>query len=582
MSKLYPCDDYQNIREIIEFMCNKWPDNNAFTLKEKNGKEVKYRDITFKEYKKDIEYFGTALMNFNIQNLRLAIIGPNSYPWAISFLATTTGAGVAVPLDKGLPEAEIESSIIRSKSNCLVFDSKHIEEIKNIISRGNVKIEKYICTEDIDVKGFVKETKLSKDKVCLFSKMLEEGQNLLEKKNNRKFVDAEIDNDAMCEIVFTSGTTSQSKMVMLSNRNVASNVAALDWSEKIYDNDTTICLIPFHHTFGSTGLLFMQSNGARAVFCDGLRYIQDNLIEYGVTTFIGVPLLIETMDKKVWQKVKKMNKTRLVKCAMAVSNFLRHIGIDIRQKLFKDIHENLGKLRFVVSGAAALDPKVAKDFDTWGFEVAQGYGLTETSPVLAGETRKEHKFGTVGPAMPNVELKIFEPDEDGIGELIAKGPNVMLGYYEDQEATDEVLIDGWFHTGDLAKIDDEGFVYITGRKKNVIVLKNGKNIFPEELESILNQKEYVIESLVFGYPDGDDLIVSVEIQYDKDYFENELNMTDEKAIEEYIWNDIKEFNQTVPQYKHIKKLFVTTETMIKTTTAKTKRKEEIAKILANK
>jgi long-chain acyl-CoA synthetase len=267
---------------------------------------------------------------------------------------------------------------------------------------------------------------------------------------------------------------------------------------------------------------------------------------------------------------------------MKVTNALRHIGIDLRKKVYKEIHENLGKLRFIVSGAAALDPKVAKDFDAWGFLVAQGYGLTETSPVISGESDKERRIGSVGMPLPGIEARIDNPDADGIGEICVKGPNVMKGYYDNKEATDEVLVDGWFHTGDLGRIDKKGYIFITGRKKNVIVLKNGKNIFPEEQEAILNQKDYCIESLVFGKPDrDDDLLISVEIQYDKDYFKNKLNMTDEKEIYDYIWEDIKKVNTTVPKYKHIKKLYLTADEMIKTSTAKTKRNEEIKKILAN-
>ena len=447
-----------------------------------------------------------------------------------------------------------------------------------MMNKGKTFLKQFICVDDIDMEDF--KTKAKTTAVTTFKEFLNKGKELFKK--DKSFTKVKIDDDKTCEIVFTSGTTSQSKMVELSNRNVASNVAGLNKVETIYDNDTTICLLPYHHTFGSTGLLFMQSNGARAVFCDGLRYIQDNFLEYGVTTFIGVPLLIEAMDKKVWAKVEKMKKTKLIKFAMKVTNALRHIGIDLRQKVYKEIHENLGKLRFIVSGAAALDPKVAKDFDAWGFLVAQGYGLTETSPVISGESDKERKIGSVGMPLPGIEARIDNPDADGIGEICVKGPNVMKGYYDNKEATDEVLVDGWFHTGDLGRIDKKGYIFITGRKKNVIVLKNGKNIFPEEQEAILNQKDYCIESLVFGKPDrDDDLLISVEIQYDKDYFKNKLNMTDEKEIYDYIWEDIKKVNTTVPKYKHIKKLYLTADEMIKTSTAKTKRNEEIKKILAN-
>jgi long-chain acyl-CoA synthetase len=578
MRKLNDCADYQNIREIINYMCSKWPENKAFTLKNKVKDKVEYTDINFKQYKDEINYVGTALKNLNIKDMRVAIIGINSYPWAVSFLAATTCDAIAIPLDKGLPDEEIEMSLIRSHANVIVFDSKYKEALVKMMSEGKTELKHFICIDDEDMKDF--ESKVTAITVTTFKEFLDKGKDLFKK--DKSFTKIKIDNDKTCEIVFTSGTTSQSKMVELSNKNVAANVAGLNKVETIYDTDTTICLLPYHHTFGSTGLLFMQSNGARAVFCDGLRYIQDNFIEYGVTTFIGVPLLIEAMDKKIWAKAEKTGKAKIVKIAMKVTNALRHIGIDLRQKVYKEIHENLGKLRFIVSGAAALDPKVARDFDAWGFLVAQGYGLTETSPVISGESDKEHRFGSVGMPLPGIEARIDNPDENGIGEICVKGPSVMKGYYDNKEATDEVLVDGWFHTGDLGRIDKKGYIFITGRKKNVIVLKNGKNVFPEEQETLLNQKDYCVESLVFGKPDkDDDLLISVEIQYDKDYFKDKLNMTDEKEIYDYIWEDIKKFNTTVPRYKHIKKLYLTADAMIKTSTAKTKRNEEIKKILAN-
>lgn len=574
---LYQCTDYKNIREIMNEINQKFSNDIAFTLKKKDeNQKVTYQDITYKTFLKQINYLGTAYIDFGLKDSRIAIIGKNRYEWILNYIAVINGTGVVVPLDKSLPKEEIETSLIRAKVTSIICEKDYINDLKDMIKNGKTELKNIICMDDV-----------SDDGVLLMSNFLKKGKELLEKKKDKRFVKAKIDNDKMATIIFTSGTTSASKAVMLSHRNIASVVYAINSAEKIYNTDTNFCILPFHHTFGSTGILFMMSNGSRNVFCDGLRHIQENIVEYGVSVFIAVPLLIESMDKKIWKAIEKQGKTKLVKRAMKISNFLMKLHIDIRKKLFKQIHEQLGgKLRFVVNGAAALDKNVAQDFYSWGFDVVQGYGLTETSPVLAGENIKKFRFGSIGFAMVNVDIKIDDPDENGIGELVATGPNVMLGYYEDEEATNKIIdvdADGkrWIHTGDLAYMDKDGFIFITGRKKNVIVLKNGKNVFPEELESVINKLPYVVESMVFGYPKEDDLVVSCKVVYDKEYFEKQLAFTDENSIKDHIWKDIKEINSGLSKYKYIKKLYISDEPMIKTSTAKIKRYQEIEKLLKN-
>lgn len=319
------------------------------------------------------------------------------------------------------------------------------------------------------------------------------------------------------------------------------------------------------------------------MFCDGIRHIQTNLKEYKVSVFVCVPLLLESMYKKIMKEVEKQGKAKLIKIAIPISNFLLKLGIDIRRKLFKDIINQLGgNIRFIVSGASALDKKVEKSFNDFGILTVQGYGLTETSPVLTAENAKYIKYGSIGYPFANVEIRIDKPNEQGIGEIIANGPNIMLGYYENEEITKEVLKTDengkrWFCTGDLGYIDKDGYVYITGRKKNVIVLKNGKNIYPEELEILINNLSYVEESMVFGMPKEDDLVVSAKIVYNKEY--KEENNLSEEDLKNEIWKDIKEINKELPNYQHIKKIIITDEPMIKTTTAKIKRFEEIKKII---
>lgn len=562
---LYEATEFETIRDVIRNAVKKYPENNAFILKNKIDKDVEYKKITYKQFGEDIDSLGTELINLGLKGKRIAIIGKNRYEWIVSYLATVNGTGIVVPLDKGLPEAEVESSLIRSKADCIIFEESYTEMIQNIKNAGNTNIKEYICMD-------------KQENFTSLEELIEKGNKLL-KEGNRDFLDSQINPTEMSIILFTSGTTSMSKAVMLSHKNIASNIYAMTKCEDLRSTDTNIAFLPFHHTFGCTGILMFLILGATNVFCDGLRHIQKNLVEYEVSTFVCVPLLIESIYKKIWQEIEKTNQTKKVKFGIALSKILLKIGIDIRPKLFKPITSKLGgKIRMVISGASGIDPKVADGFRDFGIYVVQGYGLTETSPVLAAENVKYYKTGSTGLPMPGVELQIDNPNEQGIGEIKAKGPNVMLGYYENEEETNKVLKDGWFYTGDLGYMDKDGFLYITGRKKNVIVLKNGKNVYPEELEVLIGNLPYVKENMVFGKEKGDDLVVSAKIVYNQDYMKDNYPDKIQEDIEKIIWEDIKEINKTMPNYKHIKNIIVTDQEMIKTTTAKIKRYEEIKKL----
>ena len=558
--KYYETTHFQNLKELVNECTTKFKNNVAFMVKDKKNE---IENITYAEFKKDIDGLGTELINMGLKGKRIAIIANNCYEWVVSYLAVMNGVGIVVPLDKGLPTEEIIMSLERSKADAVIYDAKHIENMEKVKEK-NQKIKHYISIGDAANENYE------------FRKLITKGKNAI-KKGNTEYLNSEIADTEMGAIIFTSGTTSKSKAVMLSHRNIAENVYSLNCREKIYDTDVSLAFLPLHHTFGSTGMLFFLSNGAANAFCEGLRHIQKNMKEFKVSVFVGVPLLLEGMHKKIMQEVEKQGKTKLIKTMQKVTGGLNKIGIDIRRKVFKTIIDSLGgHIRFVVSGAAAIDKQVAKDFNSFGILTVQGYGLTETAPVLLAEDEKNIKYGSVGLPMENVEIKIHNPNEEGIGEIIAKGPNVMLGYYEDEEATNEVLKDGWFYTGDLGYKDKDGFVFITGRKKNVIVLKNGKNIYPEEIELQVNNLRYVAESMVFGTPKGDDLILSAKIVYSTEY--EEFKTMTKEEIEQKIWADIKELNQGFPNYKHIKKLIVTDEPMVKTTTQKIKRFEEIKKM----
>lgn len=554
----YDYPRYHNIKEMMQDSIKKYPQNAAFLFK--NNQE-----ITYQEFGEQVKNFGTGLFEFGMKSKRVAIIGKNRYEWALAYVAVLLGDMTVVPLDKGLTDIEIRNSLIQSKADAIIFEEKYLDVIQQLKEEGKTNLQELICMDKIDgVKN------------------MEDVLELGKKGNVAEYENQEIASDEMRILLFTSGTTSASKAVMLTQRNIVENIYSMKCVESFYETDVNLAFLPYHHTFGSTGQLIMLASGVATAFPDGLRHIAENFREYKVSIFVGVPLLIEAIYGKIQKELEKKGKTKMVNGAKKASNFLLKFGVDIRRKLFKQIIDNLGgRMRLIISGAASLDKDVAKNFNELGIRVIQGYGLTETSPVIAAENDKYRKDGSVGFPMRNVEVKIVDKDEKGVGEIIAKGPNVMLGYYENEEATRDVLKDGWFYTGDLGYIDQEGYLFVTGRKKNVIVLKNGKKVFPEELEELVNKIEVVKESMVFGLPKEDDVDVSVKIQYDENIRKEKYPEASDEEFEKIVWNQIKEINKEMPKYKYMKHLILTTEDFIKTTTAKIKRFEEMKKILEN-
>ena len=567
---IFKATEFNNIKEIIYNSAKKYSENIAFVIKHQKEKKVDYENITFRRLLEDINKMGTVLYEKGFKGKRIAIIGKNRYEWVIAHLANLLGGIVSVPLDKDLQYEELENSLVRSKADCIVFDEKLVDEIEKIKENNKTQLKEYICMSELNGYPSVKE-------------MIIQGEELLNK-GKTDYINSEIDENIMNILLFTSGTTSKSKAVMLSQKNIASNIYAMQCVEDIRSTDTNIAFLPFNHIFGSTCMLVMLACGVKTVFPDGLRYIKQNLNEYKVTIFVGVPVLIEAIYKAIIKEIEKQGKTKLIDVAVSISNLLLKLHIDIRRSLFKQVIEGLGgELRFIISGGAPADPKVAKRFNELGIKTVQGYGLTETSPVIAAENDKVMKSGSVGVPMINNTIEIVNKDEKGIGEIRVKGPNVMLGYYEMSEITNEVLKDGWFYTGDLGYIDKDGCLFITGRSKNMIVLKNGKKIFPEELETLINRIQLVEESMVFGMPsenDKDDVKLSVKIVYNKEIAEEKYKGKTKEELYKIIWEEIKQLNTTFPRYKHIQKLILTNEELIKTTTKKVKRQEELKKILS--
>ena len=567
---IHKVEKYENLKEMLQKTGEKFGDKVAYKFKTEDPEKFTY--ITHKEFRDDVNNLGTALINMGLKDKRIAVISENRYEWGVAYLAIVTGTGIVVPLDKALPNNEIENLIIRSEVEAIFYSKKYDEIMNSIKEKNNTKV-KYFISMDL---------KKQEKSIYSQSELAKQGKELIAQ-GNTQFLNSKIDNEKMSIMLFTSGTTAMSKAVMLSHKNICSNLFDIASTIQVDETHVFLSFLPLHHTFECiVGFLYPISKGCCIAFCEGIRHIADNIKEFGISTMISVPILFETMYKRVIKTIEKKGKLDKVKKGIKISQFLLKFGIDIRKILFKEIHENLGgKIKLFVAGGAALDPETEKGYNELGFRMYQGYGLTESSPVIAAEDDKYRRLGSIGKAFPSLDVKIEGANEEGIGELVAKGPSIMLGYYNNEEATKEAIDeDGWLHTGDLAKIDKDGYIFITGRKKFVIVLKNGKNIYPEELEALVNKIEGIKESFVYGKPEDDgDYKICCKVVYDKEQMQEMYNVVDEEKIKEIIWQEIKKVNKTMPAYKYIRELIVTDNELIKTTTQKIKRFEEIKTVL---
>ena len=561
---------FTDLKDMLNQTGEVYGDRPAYIFKtEEKGK---FRIITHKEFRENINALGTTLIQMGLKDKRIAVISENRYEWELSYLAVAAGVGVIVPLDKALPDNELESLILRSQVEAIIYSSKYDAIMNTLREKKNTNL-KYFISMDLEenTQGIYAEKAL-----------VEKGKKLLAD-GNKTYIDAKIDAEKMGIMLFTSGTTAMSKAVMLSHKNLVTNVMDIIQRFDLTDEDRFLSFLPLHHVFECTvGFLYPISIGGSIAFCEGVKHMAENIKEFEITAMISVPAVFDIIYRKVMKTIEKKGKLANLEKGKKVSQFLLKMKIDLRKQLFKEVHESLGpKLKLVVTGGAALDPETEKGFNDLGFDVEQGYGLTETAPVIAAETPKCRRLGSIGKKFPSVEVKIDDPDEEGVGELMAKGPSIMLGYYENEEATKSALeSDGWFHTGDLARIDKDGFIYISGRKKSVIVLNNGKNVFPEEIETLLNKVEGIKETFVFEKKEDDgDVKVCVEIVYDKELIKELYHIEGEENIKEFLWDKVKEVNKLMPKYKYVREMVITEEPLIKTTTLKIKRHEELKKVL---
>ena len=556
MERLYKYIEITDLKDMLKKSGEKYGEKIAYKIRQENG----YKEITHNEVRKMVDGLGTKLIDMGLKDKRIAVIGENRYEWEIAYLSIVCGTGTVVPLDKSLPENELESLIERSKAEAIICSQKYVEILKK------TKL-KYIISMDLEKDN---------DGIISQKRLISEGIQLV-KSGNTSFTNAKIDNEKMSIMLFTSGTTSISKAVALSHKNICSNLMDISSILDVNSSDVFLSFLPLHHVFECTvGFLFSLYVGAETVFCDGIRHIPENLAEYKVSVMASVPAIYERLFKIIKKHLEKQGKVEQI---FKDEEKYKDSSIEEKKEVFKEIHDLLGgNIKLFISGAASLDPSIEEKFRRLGFNMVQGYGLTETSPVVAIGNKKYHKTGSIGKCVPSDEVKLLDINKDGIGELAVKGPNVMLEYYENKEATEKVLKDGWFQTGDLARIDEDGYIFICGRKKSVIVLKNGKNIFPEEMETLINKEDGVEESFIFGKPiskDPNDIKIFVKIVYNKESFEGKT----ETEIKEYFNEKIKSINKTMPHYKAIRGIIISDKPLIKTTTNKIKREKNLEQII---
>lgn len=571
--------EMETLKDIIDKNCIKFADKVAFIEKNKDTKE--FEEIKYSKLRQDVNALGTVMLKeLNLKDQKIAVIGENSYKWFVTYMAVACGVGIIVPLDKELPANEIQNLIEISDATCVIYSSRK----KEVIDKIRDKLPKTMIYIDM-------EKEESDDISYSFDKLISKGTNLVNA-NETEYIDTKINREEFKVLLFTSGTTAKSKGVMLSHKNLCFDVCSTCEVVPSVENETFFSILPMHHTYEFTiTYLAATYSGATVAIGEGLKYVAKNLNELKPTAITVVPALIERMYAKIEKGINESGKKSLINVIKIATNGLQKVGIDVKRKMFKQIHDNLGgNIKYIFCGAAPLDKDIMKNMQALGFNFIYGYGLTETSPLISGTSLENRAVGTVGKAINGVEIRIDlsknEDENSNVGEIIVKGDNVFSGYYKNEEETKKVLRKGWFYTGDLGYFDLRGNLVISGRDKNVIVTSNGKNIFPEEIENLINKIPYVVESMLYAIKDPkkqNELIVCAKVTLDEEYLKlmyGDKRPTD-KELHDLIWIEIKKINRTMVSYKAVKKLEIKKDEFVKTTTLKIKRNEELKKDIKN-
>ncbi len=568
-----PTLKYKNIRLITDVRhmfsesAKLYADKIAFMQKFDPSGE--YEKVTYKEMYGDVRGLGTELIALGKKGEKVGIIGETRSQWEITYLAAISSIGVVVPLDKELNEEQLEFLVKDSGMSVVAFDKKFEKFFAELKEKGETNLDVLICLDEsksTDVKNF--------------RELIEAGKKKVES-GDTNFEDSEIIADDLAVILYTSGTTGVSKGVMLSNTNIAYDLMLSPTTMRVYPDDVFFSVLPVHHSYEATaGFLMPLYLGCTIAYCEGLKHIVKNLEEVKPTILLGVPALIETLYKKIWKNIRKQGKESLINGMLKAGRATKKVGFNVSKPFLKKITDLFGgNMRLIISGGAACDPVIIQFLNDLGMLCVQGYGLTESSPIaaLVPDHPKYYKSDSAGKLLFGMEVKIINEDENGIGEICLKGPNIMMGYFNNETATDEVLQDGWFATGDLGYIDENQFIFITGRQKNVIVTKNGKNVFPEEIEHYLNKSLFVDESFVWSadVEGANDLNISATIIVDTEEVSAKLGEgAADEAVEKLIWEEVDKVNETNPVYKQVTKMYIRKEPFIKTTSKKIKRFEK--------
>ncbi|MBQ6582488.1 MAG: AMP-binding protein [Mogibacterium sp.] len=591
---------YTDIREIVtlkDMLAGSrelYAKNPAFWVKEKKGQP--YQAVNYELLQHDVNALGTKLCEMGLRGERIAVMGQGCYEWIVTYLAVMNGIGVIVPIDKELSRAEI-GNLMRAGDCHTIFCTR--QECQKL--RGLPMIDRLVVMEfygdRVDLQDPVNAGEFNSEKyrgilldgaeedraieICGWRSLLADGETLLQD-GRTEYLDAEIDPDAMSVILFTSGTTGNPKGVMLSHRNITSNIMDVCKVCQVYQSDKTLSILPIHHTYECTlGMLLVLYRGASTAFCEGIKYISQNMKEAQNTFIIVVPRVLEMVYDRIQKGVAKSGKEKAFNRAMRVNKTLRKAGINISRMLFQSVLAELGgKLRCVITGAAALNPNIFRAFEDFGVMVLQGYGMTECTPLISGTPgsapqERYRKAGSVGATVDTGEIKIIDKDESGIGEILFRGPNVMLGYYNMPEETAKVIEpDGFMHTGDLGFVDNEGWLYLTGRKKNVIVTTTGENVYPEEIEDDIISDPCIEECMVFAYKNEGEEYVGIQILPMMENVREKIGHDPtEEELDAFFKDLVREFNQKLSVYKRIRAVFVRRQDFVRTTTRKVKRQD---------